>query len=34
MMDRTILKSVITDNQLEIPKYKVNPRKSKLYLEA
>ena len=25
-MDRTILKSVIADNQLEVPKYKVIPR--------
>lgn len=26
MMNRTILKSVIADNQLEVPKYKVIPR--------
>lgn len=25
-MDKTILKTVITDNQTEVPKYKVNPR--------
>lgn len=29
MMDRTILKSVIADNQLEVPKYKVIPREFK-----
>lgn len=27
MMDKSILKSVIADNQLEIPKYRVIPRK-------